>query len=75
MSDNKVVSIFAAREPDAVLDAAKDTFESVLIIGYKSDGELEFRSTLNLNEKELNWMIEQLKASLIAGDFAENEHG
>ena len=74
MSDNKVVHLFAAREPDAVLDAAKGVFESVMIIGYKPDGELEFRSTLNLDEKALNWMIDQFKASLIAGHFAETEH-
>lgn len=50
---------------DIVLDAAKDTLESVIVIGYAKDGSEYFASTL-ADGGDVLWLLERCKAALFA---------
>lgn len=62
----------AADDPDAILEQAKDDYESLLILGWGKDGYLDVRSTTNLKANELLWLIEVFKCKLINGDYSED---
>ena len=59
----------AAKKPDNVLEQAMGNYESVFVIGYDVDGELDARSTLNLDPEEIIFMLEMFKHKLFAGDY------
>lgn len=60
-----------ATDPDIVLEAAKGELESVLIIGYDKEGQLDARASLNIKQSDILWMIEMFKMKLMRGDYAE----
>ena len=60
-----------AEDANVVLESAKERFESVLILGYTTEGHLEVFSTLDLDPAMLLWMVSVFQKKLIRGDFHE----
>ena len=52
-------------DPERVLEKAKGRLESVVIMGYDKDGHEYFESSIS-NGPEVNWLIDSLKARLLA---------
>lgn len=72
---NKVVKLYpkdAAKDPDNVLEQAVGEYESVLILGWNHKGFLEARASLDMDGKELLWLIESFKTKLVNGDYSED---
>lgn len=67
----KIVEMFPSISPDVVLEAAKGEYQSVFVIGYDNDGNLDPRASKNLNGKDVLWLMEQFKAKLMNGDYSE----
>ena len=61
-----------AQDPNIVLEAAKDQFESLVIIGWDKHERLDARATLNLTAAEIYWMISVFAQKLISGDYADD---
>ena len=57
-------------EPNKVLDAAKDNYTSVLIIGWDNEGYLDVRSTNNLDQKDCLYLAQMFTNKLLNGDYA-----
>lgn len=55
----------AAENPDAVLEQAIGDFESVLVIGYNNDGELDARASLNLSREKILWLMRSFEMQLL----------
>jgi hypothetical protein len=51
--------------PDRILDQAKGSLESVVVIGYTKDGEEYFASSV-ADGAEVLWMMERNKLKLLA---------
>lgn len=62
---------YSARNPDKVLEKAVGTFNDVLVLGYNKAGEFEARASLNLQHKDILWIIDHFKQKLLNGDYAE----
>lgn len=61
----------AADNPDNVLEQAVGEYESVLILGWNRDGNLDVRSSSNLVDGgDLLWLVEKFKFNLLAGDYS-----
>lgn len=58
-------------EPDTVLEKAKGVYTSVLIIGWDMDGNLDVRSTTNLNAPDLLFLSSAFSHNLLSGDYRE----
>lgn len=70
----KVISINKdqpAVSADVVLKEAVGDYESVIIIGYDTDGEMEARASLNLDHKAIVFLLEVFKQKLISGDYSD----
>ena len=68
----KVVQPIApAMSADPVLKAAIGQYQSVVVIGYDSEGALDARASLNLRGHEILWLIEAFKLKLLNGEYAE----
>ncbi len=69
----KVVKFYpanAAEDPDNVLEQAIGLFNSVLIIGWDKDGNLDASASANLTDGgEMLWLIETFKRNLLSGDY------
>ena len=52
-------------DPERVLEKARGRLESVVIMGYDKDGHEYFASSIS-NGPEVNWLIDSLKARLLA---------
>lgn len=61
--------IDAAKDPDVVLEKAKGSYKSVLILGWDKEGYLDPRASLNLTGREMLWLVEVFKTKLVAGDY------
>lgn len=61
----------AAKDPDAVLEQALGKYESVFIIGYDKEGEIDPRASINLSGEELLFLIEDFKHKWLNGDYGE----
>lgn len=75
MPNDKILTLHEkkpADNPDHVLEKAKGNYESVLIIGYNEDGELDVRSSLNVSHEKAVWMIETFKHKLVGGEYFES---
>lgn len=59
----------AAENPDAVLEQAIGDFDSVLVIGYNNDGELDARASLNLSREKILWMMRSFEAQLLNCEY------
>ena len=65
----KVINLRPALDPDEVLKNAQGEYESVLIIGYDHEGQLDARASLNIDHKEALWLAEAFKNNLINGEY------
>lgn len=71
---SNVIKIYpqnAAKDPDAVLEQALGKYDTVVIIGWDKDGELDARASLNLSLAEVNWLLDIFKAKLVNGDYSD----
>lgn len=69
---SKIIKFYqkdAAKNPDVVLEQAIGKYNSVFIIGWDKEDILDVRATLDLNAKELMWLIELFKHKLLSGDY------
>lgn len=62
----------AAINPDVVLEEAKGTFESLVLVGWDKEGRLDARATLNLSAAEVNWLISVFQQKLLQGDYTDD---
>jgi hypothetical protein len=68
----KIVKFFpnnAADIPDNVLELAKGVYNSVFMIGYDKNGELDIRASTNVTKEQIVWMLEQFKHNLFTGRY------
>lgn len=71
---NKILKFYpknAAENPDSVLEQAVGTYNSVMVIGWDKEDCLDVRTSTNITQAELLWMIEKFKLNLIDGVFDE----
>lgn len=61
----------AAKDPDVVLESAMGNYDSVLVIGYNKEGFLDPRASLNLDHKEIMWLISVFQHKLLNGDYTD----
>ena len=59
----------AGENPGNVLEQAAGDYESLIIIGFDKAGDLEVRSSTNLNTGEILWAIDRFKHKLMNGDY------
>lgn len=63
----------AAQSVDNVLEQAIGEYESAVIVGWNKDGTLDVRASLNLDHKEINWLLSVFKNKLLNGDYSEEK--
>ena len=71
---SKVTKLYtkdAAKNPDNVLEQAIGVYESVVILGYDKDGDMDVRASTNLSHEQVLWLIESFKLSLLDGDYSD----
>ena len=56
--------------PDKVLKAAVDHLSNVLVIGYDTEGNEYFASSMT-NRSEILWLVERFKQQLLDGTLGE----
>lgn len=66
-----VQSILPAMSADPVLENAIGQYQSVVVIGYDPEGELQAAASLNLRGHEILWLVEAFKQKLLSGEFSE----
>lgn len=59
----------SAKNPDAVLEQSLGQFDSVIVIGWNTDGELDVRASTNIDHKEILWMLSVFQTKLLNGDY------
>lgn len=72
----EVVKIYpegSARNPDAVLEQAVGEYESVFIVGWDKEGNMNVRSSTNMEAKDILWLIEVFKKKMLNGDYFEED--
>lgn len=57
-------------DADTVLEKAKGNYQSVLILGWDTEGYLDTRSTNNLDQKDCAYLAQLFTHKLLNGDFA-----
>ena len=57
-------------DADTVLDKAKDNYASVVVVGWDKEGFLDVRSTNNLDQKDILWLITMFEHKIMNGDYA-----
>lgn len=51
----------AAKDPDFVLEKAAGVYDAVLTIGWDKNGDFDMRSSLNLDAKDVLWLLESAR--------------
>jgi len=69
----KFYSADAAKDPDNVLEQAIGEYEKVIVLGYNEDGDMDARSSTNLDHGEILWILQKFSHKLLAGDYSEEE--
>ena len=70
---DKVIKFYkkdAALDPDAVLSQALGQYDSVIVLGWDKEGELDARASLNLDQADIHWLISVFKHKLLNGDYS-----
>jgi hypothetical protein len=70
---DKVIKFYkkdAALDPDAVLSQAIGQYDSVIVLGWDKEGELDARASLNLDQADIHWLISVFKHKLLNGDYS-----
>ena len=57
-------------DANTVLEAAKDNYTSVLVIGWDNEGYLDTRSTNNLDQKDCLYLAQMFTHKLLSGDYS-----
>jgi len=60
-------------DANSVLDESKDNFTSLIVIGWDNETYLDVRSTTNLDQKDILYLVEMFKHKLLSGDYAPEE--
>lgn len=68
-----VIKLCPVLDPDEVLSKSIGEFQSVVIIGYDHEGGLDARASLNINDAEILWLVENFKAKLVGGGYDGGE--
>jgi hypothetical protein len=74
--NDKVIKFYkknAATNPDAVLEQAIGQYNSVIVIGWNSDEELDARASLNLNHADIHWLLSVFQHKLLNGNYSSEE--
>lgn len=61
----------AANNPDNVLEQAIGEYESVYVLGYDKDGNLDARASTNMTQESILWLLESFKNKMLNGDYAD----
>ena len=69
MTENIINLSKTAANPDTVLEKAIGQLESVLVIGYDKNGHIDVRASMNLQHKDILWLIELFKTKMLNGDY------
>lgn len=56
-------------DTDDVLEKAKGNYGSVLLIGWNKEGELDVRSSGDLQGKDILWLTQLVAHKLMNGDY------
>ena len=69
----EVVKLRPADDPNVVLEAAKDTLNSVVVLGWTNDSpeQLYAAASMNMGPAEVNMLCDLLKAELLASAVSE----
>ena len=70
---DKVIKFYkkdAALDPDAVLSQAIGQYDSVIVLGWDKEGELDARASLNLDQADIHWLISVFQHKLLNGDYS-----
>lgn len=59
----------AEPEPVGVTDSDVQDLDSMLIVGFKRDGDLYIRSSRNVTRKDALWLIEVARANVLGIDY------
>lgn len=62
----------AAIDPNVVLGEAKDAFDSLVLIGWGKNGELDARASLNLTSADIHWLVPVFQQKLLRGDYSDD---
>lgn len=68
MSKSNVIKFYpksAADNPDNILEQAIGDYSEVVIVGYNKKGQLDTRASNGVKMKDILWMIEQLKITIL----------
>ena len=57
-------------DADTVLEEAKGNYSSVVTVGWDKEGFLDVRSTNNLDQKDILWLITIFEHKIMNGDYA-----
>jgi len=71
MSDDKIVELFPAKDPDTVLTRAVSKFEEAIVIGVTAGGTVELSASLGLAKADVMWNLEIAKSILMDAESAE----
>lgn len=66
---SKISEIHQAKNPDNVLHQSDGEYESLVIIGYDKDGNLDARASTNIDHAQILWLLESFKSNLLNGDY------
>jgi hypothetical protein len=69
---SNVIKLRPALEPDEVLERAKGDFESVIVLGYDHNGDLDVRASLNIDHANVLWIIETFKLRLLGEAYHDD---
>lgn len=64
-----VTPILPALSADPVLEKAVGQYQSVVVIGYNNEGELQAAASMNLRGHEILWLVETFKLRLLNGEY------
>ena len=74
MTDAKILKFTphdAAKNPDHILERAMGVYESVFVIGYDKNWDIDARASTNLKPSDINYLIDIFKHKLLNGDYTE----
>ena len=67
----KLYGPHAAKNPDNVLEQAIGQYECCFILGWDKNGQLDFRSSTNLDGPEFLYLVEIFKHKFLNGDYGQ----
>ena len=62
----EVIKLHPAADPNTVLSGAMDVYDSVVVLGWDTDGGFSGRSSLNLEIADALLLVELFKAAILS---------